>query len=96
MSCVQGSAEGYGWAETTREGNEVKEREGSRPWRKAGREEREGRAQSVQCRLGCAEQDGGRETHGYPQKKKLGEISFKIENVGAEDGAFTGLKHLET
>lgn len=36
------------------------------------------------------------ERHTDTLKKKLGEISYKIENVGAADGAFTGLKHLET
>lgn len=54
-----------------REGNEVKGRRGSRAWRKGEREG--GRAQSVYCRLGCAEQDGGRET------QKLGEMLHKTK-----------------
>lgn len=56
-------------------GNEVKERGGSRPWRKAGREERE-RGGHSRCGADgrCTEQDGGgRETRRSPpsEEKKI-------------------------
>lgn len=74
------------------EGNEVKERGGNRPWRKTEREEREGRAQSVQCRRRCTEQDGGRrETRRSPSKTGNGipqDRKYRCRRRGGADGPF--------
>lgn len=73
-------------------GNEVKERGGSRPWRKAGREERE-RGGHSRCGADgrCTEQDGGgRETRRSPPSEEKINKTGKTENIAA------GRKHRET
>lgn len=73
-----------------REGNEVKGRRGSRAWRKG---EREGGKEGGRSHC-IAGWDALSRTEA--ERHKNWERCFTRQNIGARDGAFSRLKHLET
>lgn len=85
-SCADTDLQGYGWADTMGEGNEVKERGGNRPRRKAGREGRErGGPPLVRCRRRDALSRMEEKKQAYPRhtQKDQKKVSRKTRNIGA-------------